>query len=412
MNDLFHHISYFLQINVLSLFWVFRLERRRMFALRVTLSAVLSAGIMLLVSFLTSPLSSSNWFLFSLPYMTMLVSLGASYFVCFDISVPRALLLILLPTTAQLCGSAIGTFSSYWIELPEGMFYIRDIVVTVMMCFVSLALTSIFDDVAFRDGRIYAIVLASCYFVVLCIFVLNGFGPGITDDFARYVLIPGYRFLMSVFVFFLVFSMLGLTNMLYRKNIAERLLAEEGKQYEFKRELIELVNIRYHDIKHMRGGQAGGADVDAYGTMIDCGNVALDTVLTEKNLICGTNGIDFSVMADGQLLGHMEPSDIYVLFGNALDNAIECLSGLPENERHMKLTVRSVRDLISIRCENTCHTVPRFVGGLPQTTKGRAIDHGFGTKSIAAICEKYGGRLRMTADGELFVLSVLLPSKK
>ena len=112
------------------------------------------------------------------------------------------------------------------------------------------------------------------------------------------------------------------------------------------------------------------------------------------------------------MLGHMEPSDIYVLFGNALDNAIECLSGLPENERHMKLTVRSVRDLISIRCENTCHTVPRFVGGLPQTTKGRAIDHGFGTKSIAAICEKYGGRLRMTADGELFVLSVLLPSKK
>ena len=53
------------------------------------------------------------------------------------------------------------------------------------------------------------------------------------------------------------------------------------------------------------------------------GNEILDTILTEKSLICENSGIHINCVADGSLLAFMNPVDLYTLFGNALDNAIE-----------------------------------------------------------------------------------------
>lgn len=58
-------------------------------------------------------------------------------------------------------------------------------------------------------------------------------------------------------------------------------------------------------------------------TLVHTGNDALDAILSEKGLACEQGGIAFRCMADGAAVGFMAPTDIYSLFGNALDNAIE-----------------------------------------------------------------------------------------
>lgn len=63
------------------------------------------------------------------------------------------------------------------------------------------------------------------------------------------------------------------------------------------------------------------------------GNKVLDTVLTTKSLYCNKHGIIFTCVADGTLLDFMDVMDICSIFGNALDNAIECEMKIPEKEK-------------------------------------------------------------------------------
>lgn len=235
----------------------------------------------------------------------------------------------------------------------------------------------------------------------------------------RYVLVAGYRFLMSAFVYFLIFSLLTVGRIRYQKNMTDVLLRNQAQQYALSRNLTELVNIKYHDMKHMKESGAGHdfleqdrQGLDYYECIVNCGNAALDTVLTEKSIVCKQNHVDFTMMVDGALLDFMEPVDIYALFGNMLDNAIQCLTELPVEERHLKLRVTALGSMVSILCENVCHNILRFEEGLPQTSQEDVQNHGFGTKSIARICEKHGARFRMTCDEDLFVLKILIPAGK
>ena len=51
----------------------------------------------------------------------------------------------------------------------------------------------------------------------------------------------------------------------------------------------------------------------------------------------------------------------------------------------------------------------RFVDGLPQTSKENKEYHGFGTRSIKTLTEKYGGDLKISAENGIFRLSIMLP---
>ena len=415
MDNYVYHLSYILQVLVLSVFWLWRLKRRKYFVLRLVGSLIVLAGVTALISYLESLLPPDNGFVFSLPYVFIMVLFGVAYGVCFEISVDRVMLLLLLPTTAQLCGSAISTFLAHYIAVD---WYVRDIIATAVMCILSFILSQIYKEVRFHDPVICRIALISSYCVVVLIFALNSFSQHIEDDFTRQIVISGYRFLMSVFIYFLVFALLTLGGVRYEKSIMEVLLQKEKKQHSLTRELTELIDIKYHDLKHLHDSGAAREFleqdkklIDIYGLLVDCGNDALNTILTEKNVVCKNNGIILTLLVDGSAIEFMQPTDIYVLFGNALDNAIECLLKLPEDLRHIKLCVNSVNDMVSIICENACPDKIKFEGGLPKTTKSDKVNHGFGTKSIANICKKYGAEYRMASDGETFTLSVLMPSQ-
>ena len=72
------------------------------------------------------------------------------------------------------------------------------------------------------------------------------------------------------------------------------------------------------------------------------GNPVLDVILTTKMRTCADRGITLTAVADGKLLEGMSSMDIASLFGNALDNAIEATSKLPDPQQRL-IQARAVR---------------------------------------------------------------------
>lgn len=59
-------------------------------------------------------------------------------------------------------------------------------------------------------------------------------------------------------------------------------------------------------------------------------------------LVCERRGIRFDRVIDGALLRFMNPIDVYALFGNAMDNALEALADFePKDVRYISLDVKN-----------------------------------------------------------------------
>jgi len=204
----------------------------------------------------------------------------------------------------------------------------------------------------------------------------------------------------------------------------QTVLENQYAQYKMSRESIEMINRKYHDLKHMitalrtepdqetrkRWLDEIEADIRSYEAQNKTGNTILDTVLTGKSLYCQKHGIELSVVADGESIAFMDVMDICTIFGNALDNAIECELKIPEREKrmiHLRLTTQ--KRFLLLQVENYCPQRPEFQSGLPVTTKSDHANHGFGLKSIQYTARKYGGTTTIQADGNWFVLKVLIP---
>ncbi|WP_407270435.1 ATP-binding protein [Radiobacillus sp. PE A8.2] len=204
--------------------------------------------------------------------------------------------------------------------------------------------------------------------------------------------------------------------------LIQQLRYQEHKQYEQRKEYIELINIKSHDLKrliekHESKGTILTKDelneikdaITMYDTSVKTGNETLDTIIAEKSLYCANHGIKFSCIADGEKLNFLSVSDIYSLFGNAMENALEAVSLLEKDEnRIISFIVKESKGMISINIENTYAGRLVFNDGLPLTTKENTKYHGYGLKSIRHVVDKYGGTLTTKAD-EVFRLNILMP---
>lgn len=205
---------------------------------------------------------------------------------------------------------------------------------------------------------------------------------------------------------------------------SERLAAERERQWELTQRNVEAINLKCHDIRHqIRSLEAGGAVVDkavlddiarevsVYDSKVRTGNAALDTILSEKGLVCEREGITFTCIADGAALSFMAPADLYSLFGNAVENAIEATRQVSDPDRRaIGLDVRVMAGMARIHVENTFEGRVEFAGdGLPRSSKGDDANHGFGSRSMRAVAERYGGTLSVRAEGGVYQLNVVVP---
>lgn len=208
------------------------------------------------------------------------------------------------------------------------------------------------------------------------------------------------------------------------KNALQGVMQAQYQAYQLSQESIELVNRKYHDLKHQiallreQGLSAKGEaqlselerEIRQFEAQYHTGNAVLDAVLTSKGLFCQGRGIELKCIADGRALGIMGEMEIAALFGNMLDNAIESVERVEDPSRRLiRLYIASENGFLRIRLENTCAGTLRFEDGLPLTTKEDARFHGFGMKSMRRTVEHYGGSLVAEQEDKWFSLKILIP---
>ncbi len=201
-----------------------------------------------------------------------------------------------------------------------------------------------------------------------------------------------------------------------------QLWRDERRQYELSKQTIDIINIKYHDLKHMLSQLKGRLPdeeiasieekVGVYGRRVETGNEALDVLLTENSLQCGREGISLTYMGNGADLSFMNVMDVYSLFGNALSNAMEAVLRVDDPEKKIiDIVTERKGDIINISISNYFAHEVTLEDGLPVTTKADdGAFHGFGMKSMRLIAEKYGGRLTVDVDGDMFNLGIYLLS--
>ena len=148
------------------------------------------------------------------------------------------------------------------------------------------------------------------------------------------------------------------------------------------------------------------------GSADESGNSVLDTVLTGKSLYCARHGIELTCVADGARLDFMDIVDICSIFGNLLDNAIECELNIQDKKKRLiHLAVYAKKDFLIIQCGNYCGQILEFQDGIPISTKGDGAYHGFGVKSIRYTAGKYGGTVTIHNQNSWFEMNIVIPVK-
>ena len=232
-----------------------------------------------------------------------------------------------------------------------------------------------------------------------------------------------YAIICCSLILFIQFFLYYYFTLRSEKLLLERIRAEERRQYESGKENQELLNIKYHDLKHKLIGLETKLPeeemasmrrlIDSYDQTYKTGLDALDIVLNEKSDRCAKRGISLTVSGNGAVLGFMDTMDLYSLFGNILDNAIQAVDMLEsQEEKVISLVIEGKGNLVNINTMNFYDgNHLNFENGLPMSTaKEQKEYHGYGLKSIRSIAEKYQGGITITAMDGLFQLNVYLMS--
>lgn len=227
-----------------------------------------------------------------------------------------------------------------------------------------------------------------------------------------------YQMLCDIFLFLLQFGIMERRQMRQNVDTMKELLHEQYVQFEASKENTQLVNEKYHDLKQILQGFHGQVSpsqlqklekqLDEYEAVTNTGNEVLDVLLSDKRTLCIQRGIQLTCYVGGAALDFVEELDLYSLFGNLLNNAIQAVSQLPpEQERFITLTARREDSMVTIHAENPCVGAVEFRDGLPKSHRDPNY-HGFGMRSMERIAGKYGGSLVAKQVGDIFCLDIIL----
>lgn len=230
---------------------------------------------------------------------------------------------------------------------------------------------------------------------------------------------------------FYCLTILFLQNALFRKSAIQHdldaldiLWHRQKEQYQLARKNIALINRRCHDLKvqiYALRDMADGTErrryldeiddsIGIYDAIVKTGSEVLDTILTEKSLLCRDKDIHIQCVADGSRMGFLDPADTYAIFGSALDNAIEAVQRFADKDkRQIDVLVHVKQQFLVITITNPLDTQPVFRNGLPVTTKTGGDYHGFGLRGMQRMVRKYGGNLTVSTENGCFALKILIP---
>lgn len=136
---------------------------------------------------------------------------------------------------------------------------------------------------------------------------------------------------------------------------------------------------------------------------INTGNNALDAILSAKRALAENHGIRFTSKLRVQENLPIAPEDLCIIFGNALDNAIEACDRLPADAERT-IALHLLQDAHTLTCIIT-NTAPSRRSASFVTSKTDKAQHGFGLNNIREALDKYGVTPEITWEDGRFTLA-------
>ena len=219
-------------------------------------------------------------------------------------------------------------------------------------------------------------------------------------------------------------TLLYLQTELFKKSAMQKemdtlnlLYERQRQQYQIARQNVQIINRKCHELKvqiaDLRRLQPDAAvsqsldEAEQAARMYDAnaatGNEVLDVVLTEKSLLCEAQRIRLNCVADGTCLAAIEPGDLYALFSNLLDQAIDAAAQQRDTDRRMI-------DLLV--CRRQGFAVVNVIGPHPAEQPDHGRRHSYELKVARRIVHKYSGSMATEPRGALFAVKIVLPPPK
>lgn len=166
---------------------------------------------------------------------------------------------------------------------------------------------------------------------------------------------------------------------------------------------------RQGDLAHIQNYLIqASADLDRITPLRFCSNEAVNLILSHYTTLAEHRHIQLECSIQLPEALPIPETQLCVLLSNALENAVNAVENLPENARVIQVTLRLYRNNLLISIENPIHDPVILVDGLPQSTRP---NHGYGTRSIAAIVKNNNGQLLFTTENGAFRMQAAIPAK-
>lgn len=145
--------------------------------------------------------------------------------------------------------------------------------------------------------------------------------------------------------------------------------------------------------------------LDGISNKVFCDNDVVNYIINSKSKICSDRHIKIYIYIANEI-PEFSDLDLCVLLGNALDNAIEGVSGDGNNEIYLEL--RNVDNFFMISVKNTIiNSVLEYNPNLISTKNEKEL-HGLGILSMKEVLQKYNGSIEFYESDNKFCCDMLL----
>lgn len=224
----------------------------------------------------------------------------------------------------------------------------------------------------------------------------------------------------SLLMLFLIYN--NYKEVSYHDRISRLNVDTLQKQYEILSEMYtqkrrQVHDAKYHDIvvsRYLREGEVDKAleyldekmdRADSIRTNRYCGIPVIDMMLNYKLDKAQKYDIKVDLDIDAYFCP-IEDTEMSVILGNLLDNAIEAVRDLPKEQRRIYVSMLTPNSMFLLQIKNPYRGKRKRVGQHYMTTKEDKEMHGLGMGSVELIVNKYDGSMEIKDSGTEFTVDI------
>lgn len=270
--------------------------------------------------------------------------------------------------------------------------------------------------------RIFLIPIATIYIIN------NTYWLTMESNDKTFFTITAILMILVNYITFDVYDMLGShmeaekKNVVYEQQIAlcNKQAAEREAAYQATRMIRHDLNGYLIDLKAtLQSGRLAEAEMkideilknnQLYSNEVShSGNLVIDSLINYKDSLAKTEEIDLrcDIVVPEQL--PYEGSDLCIILGNLIDNAMEAVEKLPSELRYIHISVVQRKGNLGISIRNPYRGNIRMNnGGQILTSKQDKKNHGLGILSVQRTVDKYNGECIIRPKNGIFEVMILL----